>query len=681
MREITSTILSIAAACFICVVCVSAQDATLAPCTDLTFAQPVYFGGGLGPRGLTTGDLNGDGHTDLVAANETAASVLIRFGDGHGNFPASQLISATAPSGVAVADLNHDGKLDLVISHRSVNLLSVRLGQGGGVFGAPVQTGIGSGPTAVAVADFNHDGHVDLATSNGGTNSISVLLGNGSGAYPVATTVSISSGSGAWGLVAADLNGDGNTDVATANRGSSNISVVFGNGAGGFGAASIYAAGSLATTIAASDFNGDGKLDLAVANEGSNSVTVRFNNGTGGFAAGVTLATGLQPFFVAVGDLDNDGDNDLVATNQGSNTLSVFRGNGLGSFTPRVDYPVKASPRSLIVADLDHDGSLDLASGIGSSFVAVLLNGCEDNTPPTITSGVLTRQQDAGSARSTIANVADAEDHPNQLTVTVDGGGSAARNGVTVSNLSVDTVGNVKADVSASCGASDANFTLAVTDSEGLSATATLSVDVALETTPPVINNGNPLPDITVYLPLDSSDTSVPVMFNLPKVSDNCTASPNVTSDPESGSMFDRGTTVVTVTARDDAGNESLATFHVRVLFNFGGFLQPIDPFPALNGANAGSAVPVKFSLSGDKGLDVLAGGYPASSPIACEQNVPGPVMEPTVSAGEGGLTYDPLSDQYKYVWKTSKDWKRSCRMLVVRLSDGSEYYAKFSFR
>ena len=90
MREITSTILSIAAACFICVVCVSAQDATLAPCTDLTFAQPVYFGGGLGPRGLTTGDLNGDGHTDLVAANETAASVLIRFGDGHGNFPASQ---------------------------------------------------------------------------------------------------------------------------------------------------------------------------------------------------------------------------------------------------------------------------------------------------------------------------------------------------------------------------------------------------------------------------------------------------------------------------------------------------------------------------------------------------------------------------------------------------------------
>jgi hypothetical protein len=37
-----------------------------------------------------------------------------------------------------------------------------------------------------------------------------------------------------------------------------------------------------------------------------------------------------------------------------------------------------------------------------------------------------------------------------------------------------------------------------------------------------------------------------------------------------------------------------------------------IDPFPALNIAKGGSSIPVKFSLSGDKGLDIFAAGYPA---------------------------------------------------------------------
>src|SRR5215208_7904260 len=119
MREITSTLLSLAVTCFICVVCVSAQDATAAPCDELTFAPPVYFNSGLGPRGLATNDLNGDGNADLVAANETANTVVIRFGDGHGNFPTSQQFSGNGPSSVAIADLNHDGKLDLVTSNRS----------------------------------------------------------------------------------------------------------------------------------------------------------------------------------------------------------------------------------------------------------------------------------------------------------------------------------------------------------------------------------------------------------------------------------------------------------------------------------------------------------------------------------------------------------------------------------
>ena len=681
MREITSTLSSFAVACFLCVVCASAQGGASAPCEELTFAPPAYFGSGLAPRALAAADLNGDGNTDLAAANESSNSVLIRFGDGHGNFPSSQLLTGSTPSDVVVTDLNHDGVPDVVFSQRSNSQLNVRLGLGGGVFSTPVLTPVGASPSGLIAADFNNDGHVDLAATSGGTSSVSILLGNGTGAYPVSTNVSIGSGSSAWALVASDLNGDGNLDIATANRGSNNISVLFGNGAGGFGAARVFTTGTAPVSIAAGDFNGDGRPDLATANEGSNTVTVRLNNGFGSFPTAATLSSGAQPFAVAAADLDNDSDSDLVVTNQGSNSLSVFRGDGHGVFAPRLNFAVKAAARSLIVEDLDHDGSVDLATGIGTSFIAVLLNGCAQNTAPTISSGVVTRQQDAGTTRSTIATVGDAEESPNELAVTINGGGSAFSNGVTVSNLGVDASGNVTADVSASCGSSDATFTLAVSDGEGLSATANLNVDVDFETTPPVINSGSPLPNVTVYLPAGTSDNSVPVTFNLPKAADNCTASPSVTSEPESGSVFNRGTTVVTVTSRDELGNEAAVTFNVTVLFNFGGFLQPINPLPALNNANAGGAVPIKFSLSGDRGMNILAAGYPASSAIPCEQNVPGPTMEPTASTGDGGLSYDPVSGEYKYVWKTSRDWRRSCRMLIVRLTDGSEYYAKFSFR
>lgn len=43
--------------------------------------------------------------------------------------------------------------------------------------------------------------------------------------------------------------------------------------------------------------------------------------------------------------------------------------------------------------------------------------------------------------------------------------------------------------------------------------------------------------------------------------------------------------------------------------YSFGGFLQPLEALPTLNSLKAGAAVPVKFSLGGDHGLDIFAAG------------------------------------------------------------------------
>lgn len=95
----------------------------------------------------------------------------------------------------------------------------------------------------------------------------------------------------------------------------------------------------------------------------------------------------------------------------------------------------------------------------------------------------------------------------------------------------------------------------------------------------------------------------------------------------------------------------------------------------------AGSAVPVKFSLSGDQGLNIFEAGYPKSQQIACDSTATVDGIEQTVTAGSSSLSYDATTDTYTYVWKTEKAWAGTCRQLVVKLNDGTFHRANFKFK
>jgi hypothetical protein len=133
--------------------------------------------------------------------------------------------------------------------------------------------------------------------------------------------------------------------------------------------------------------------------------------------------------------------------------------------------------------------------------------------------------------------------------------------------------------------------------------------------------------------------------------------------------------------ARDNAGNTASASATYSVHYAFTGFFAPIDNGNVLNEMNAGRAVPVKFSLDGDQGLDILAAGSPSSQQITSDTSIPFDEVEETSSAGSSSLSYDAASDQYKYVWKTDSAWAGTCRQLTVTLRDGSTHTAKFKFR
>jgi Carboxypeptidase regulatory-like domain len=115
--------------------------------------------------------------------------------------------------------------------------------------------------------------------------------------------------------------------------------------------------------------------------------------------------------------------------------------------------------------------------------------------------------------------------------------------------------------------------------------------------------------------------------------------------------------------------------------YDFDGFFAPVNNPPTLNAVSAGRAIPVKFSLGGDFGLDVFAAGYPKSQQINCDDNAPIDTIEETVTAGESSLSYDAATGTYTYVWKTNKAWSNTCRQLVVKLADGTIHRANFEFK
>src|SRR5204862_5739159 len=162
--------------------------------------------------------------------------------------------------------------------------------------------------------------------------------------------------------------------------------------------------------------------------------------------------------------------------------------------------------------------------------------------------------------------------------------------------------------------------------------------------------------NITVYLPLNSTATSMVVNYTAPVGTDSCAgATTNQTGGLASGATFPVGTTTNTFRVTDAAGNHADCSFSVTVLYDFTGFFSPVNNLPTLNSVNAGRAIPIKFSLSGNKGLNVFA-AEPGSGPIGCDSSTEVELTD-TVAAGNSSLSYDPSSDQYVYIWKTDQSW------------------------
>jgi hypothetical protein len=178
------------------------------------------------------------------------------------------------------------------------------------------------------------------------------------------------------------------------------------------------------------------------------------------------------------------------------------------------------------------------------------------------------------------------------------------------------------------------------------------------------------------------------------------------TYTPAAGTVLSAGTHTLSVQFTNPNYTTTSKVVQLTVtgsVFTFTGFFRPVDNAPSRNQVNAGSTVPMKFSLDGNRGLGILQAGSPSSSDVACEDQSLASVRDrlahlkpkPGTLHGKGGaassslipsadvaanglLQYDGA--QYTYLWKTSSEWAGTCRSFVLTLTDGTQHAAFFSF-
>jgi len=366
--------------------------------TDVAFARSDFFAQGMtvqlnqgdgtmGPAvsypatdessDIKAGDLDGDGDLDLAVVSMGSslrnAVVDLYFNDGDGAFTRRTASGGLGPQKLVLADLDGDGDLDIAMSSGLFErVMSVLLNDGDGTFAPESRYNVGDHPQGIATADFNRDGDLDLAVARYDTATlktyVQIWLNDGSGRFARAREITLAQTADRPVLVADDFNRDGRPDLAVGMYGNRQV-VMLGRPQLAFDQR-VYVTGYTAWDLSAGDLDGDGDSDIVLATLGSSStgdMSILRNAGDGTFTP-VRFSSGFNPHDCAIADFDADGKADIVVAEGGTETGGIHLQRPSFKFgappLARTDLPVG----SLESTDVEHDGDLDLALSINDLF-------------------------------------------------------------------------------------------------------------------------------------------------------------------------------------------------------------------------------------------------------------------------------------------------------------------------
>ena len=191
-----------------------------------------------------TGDFDGDGHPDVIWQNDSTRQVVIWFmggTEGTTMLTWTYISSAGVPGWtiVGVGDMNGDGHPDIVWQNDSTRQVTVWYM--GGVDGTTMlswsylsSSGV-PGWKVAALGDFDRDGHVDVVWQNDSTRQVSVwYMGGPQGTDMLGWNYISSAGVPGWSIAgSADFNADGRPDIVWQNDSTRQVSIWYMGGGQG----------------------------------------------------------------------------------------------------------------------------------------------------------------------------------------------------------------------------------------------------------------------------------------------------------------------------------------------------------------------------------------------------------------------------------------------------------------
>jgi hypothetical protein len=190
-----------------------------------------YYAAGYRPFAIATGDVDGDGVLDLVVGTipysggdlpspKALQGLGILHGESSGFFELPTFLTwpgfTIQIADVLIADLNGDGSSDLAAANGDkFGDVTVFLNQGLGAFGSSLHllAGMTTSPVTLTAADFDGDGRVDLAVGNIASADIAVFSSDSAGGFEPPVRFGTATPAG---LATGDFNEDGAVDFALA---------------------------------------------------------------------------------------------------------------------------------------------------------------------------------------------------------------------------------------------------------------------------------------------------------------------------------------------------------------------------------------------------------------------------------------------------------------------------------
>jgi len=339
--------------------------------------------GRLDANALATGDLNGDGLTDIAFLGDNGAVYFLAQQPDHTFADPVKIPYSGTPKAVQIDDVDGDGKNDLLlVDFDSATPYRFRLQIPGGQLGPEIffkSQPIRSFTVDTLAGDHtNYVVSIDAATGRAAVSQFTRKPGETlSGALTKGQFQVLplnKTDTAERGVVWADVDGDGRADLLVAEPESGQISVYLQQADGTLAAPKKFPSLAGVSQITVSDWNGDGHPVIFLLSRDENAIGTTYFDKSGRLPFPTLIPLDGKPLAMVVGPLKPGSKPVLgvIVDKDGTRSLVTRTADGK-SKSQKLSDSFKSNPAKLGIQDVNQDGLADFIALIPYEKIKVLL--------------------------------------------------------------------------------------------------------------------------------------------------------------------------------------------------------------------------------------------------------------------------------------------------------------------